>query len=155
MSFIIQIIVALVLSAAATLIQQALAKRPEQPRKAGVRGEIQVGGDNPLACIVGRYATAGQFEYANTWGTPGGVPNSKYVKVVSVSDLPVRGLAGFFVDGSRVTFGGTPDPDMGYPVLEYRKGAKDFLWVKFYDGTQTTPDAYLRDKFGEDPERWG
>ena len=40
---IVQIIVALVLSAAATLIQQALAKRPEEQRKPGVRGEIQVG----------------------------------------------------------------------------------------------------------------
>jgi hypothetical protein len=90
--FLIQIVVAIVLSIASTLIQQALAKRPEEQRKPGVRGEIQVGGDNPLACILGRYATAGQFEYANTWGTPGGLPNAKFVKVVSVSDLPVRAV---------------------------------------------------------------
>ena len=114
-SFIIQIVVALVLSAAATLIQQALAKRPEQPRKPGVRGELQVGGDNPLACILGLYATAGQLEYAGTWGTPGGIPNNRYVVVVSVSDLPVRGLFGFYVDGARVTFDVSPHPEFGFP----------------------------------------
>jgi hypothetical protein len=152
-AFIVQIIVALVLSAAATLIQQALAKRPEEQRKPGVRGEIQVGGDNPLACILGRYATAGQFEFAGTWGNPGGAPNAKFVKVVSVSDLPVRGLSGFYVDGARVTFDSTPHAEFGYPVLEYRRGNRDFLWVKFYDGTQTAADPYLLDKFGSDPER--
>ncbi len=153
LAFIVQIVVALVLSAAATLIQQALAKRPEEQRKPGVRGELQVGGDNPLACILGRYATAGQLEYAGTWGNPGGVPNAKFVKVVSVSDLPVRGLSGFYVDGARVTFAATPDPEFGYPVLEYRRGNRDFLWVKFYDGSQTAADPYLLDKFGADPER--
>lgn len=154
--FFVKLIVSIALTVAATLIQQSMMKRQQAPqrREPGVRGEIQTGGDNPLAFIVGKYATAGQFEYANTWGTANKTPNAYFVKVVSVSDIPVRGLSGFYVNGARATLGGTPHADgRGYPVLEYRTGSKDHLWVKFYDGTQTEADPYLLAKFGSDPER--
>lgn len=149
---IVQTVVGVALSVAATLIQSALAQNKKQPQP-GVRGEIQGGGDNPLAFIVGKYATAGQFEYAGTWGEDGGTPNANYTRVVSVSDLPVRGLSGFYVNGARVTLDETPHETLGYPVTDFRIGGKDHLWVKFYDGTQTEADAYLLDKFGSDEDR--
>lgn len=36
----------------------------------------------------------------------------------------------------------------GYPVSEYRVNGTDHMWVKFVDGTQTTADPFLREKFG-------
>lgn len=41
----------------------------------------------------------------------------------------------------------------GLPVLEFRKNGRDYLWVKYHDGTQTTADSLLMDKFGGDPDR--
>lgn len=152
MNFLIQLIIGLVLSAASSLLQGTLRQDQKRPAQ-GVRGDVQVGGDNPLAFIIGRYATAGQLEYAGTWGDSTKTPNARYVEVRSVSDLPVRALAGFFVNGSRVTLDGTPHATLGYPVLQYRVSGTDHLWIKFYDGTQTTADAYLLNRFGSDPNR--
>src|SRR5690606_26461034 len=83
----------------------------------------------------------------------GQTPNAYFTQVVSVSDLPVRGLSAVYVGGVRCTLADTPAESMGYPIIEYRVGGKDHLWVKFYDGTQTTADAFLLDKFGSDAER--
>nr|WP_234800379.1 phage tail protein [Agrobacterium pusense] len=57
--------------------------------------------------------------------------------MIALSDLPVRGLAEVWVNGERVTLGGLTD--RGYAVNEY----SDSLWIKFYDGTQTTADSFL------------
>ncbi|WP_286203134.1 phage tail protein [Rhizobium lusitanum] len=47
-----------------------------------------------------------------------------------------------------------PHPDgRGYPVQQYRVSGKDYLWIKFLDGTQSGPDAFLTAKFGTDPDR--
>lgn len=150
--WLIQIIVGLVFSIASSLIKQS--QQQDQKRQiAGVKGTIQTGGDNPLAFIMGFYGTAGQLEYAGTWGNDGEVPNAYFTKVVSVSDLPVRGMAGLFVNGERVTVLWAEANSIGAPVAEYRVGGKDHLWVRFYDGTQTTADSFLLDKFGSDPDR--
>lgn len=150
--WLIQLIVGLVLQVASTLIKSAQ-QQDQKPKVPGVRGSIQTGGDNPLSFIMGFYATAGHLKYAGTWGNSGETPNAYYSKVISVSDLPVRGLAGFFVNGERVTLAGSETGDLGYAVLEYRVNGVDHLWVKFYDGTQTVADPLMRDKFGSDPDR--
>ena len=150
--WLIQLIVGLVFQVASTLIKSAQ-QQDQKPKVPGVRGSIQTGGDNPLSFIMGFYATAGHLKYAGTWGNSGETPNAYYSKVISVSDLPVRGLAGFFVNGERVTLAGSETGDLGYAVLEYRVGSKDHLWVKFYDGTQTVADPLMRAKFGSDADR--
>lgn len=150
--WLIQIIVGLVLNVAATLIKSAQ-QQDQKPKVPGVRGSIQTGGDNPLSFIMGFYATGGHLKYAGTWGNSGETPNAYYSKVISVSDLPVRGLAGFFVNGERVTLAGTDTGDLGRAVLEYRVNGVDHLWVKFYDGTQTVADPLMRAKFGSDADR--
>ena len=150
--WLIQIIVGLVLNVVATLIKSAQ-QQDQKPKVPGVRGSIQTGGDNPLSFIMGFYATAGHLKYAGTWGNSGETPNAYYSKVISVSDLPVRGLAGFFVNGERVTLAGSDTGDLGRAVLEYRVNGVDHLWVKFYDGTQTVADPLMRAKFGSDADR--
>ena len=51
------------------------------------------------------------------------------------------------VNGAWVSLGSTEDPTYGRPVLEYRSEGKDYLWIRFYDGTQTAADAGLVSTF--------
>lgn len=150
--FLINLLIGIAFQAAATLIQLAFAQ-DQKEKVPGVRGSLQVGGDNPLAFIFGRYATGGQLEYAGTWGNDGETPNAFFTRVISLSDLPITALTGIFVGGERGTLGVSPHPSYGYPVTQYRQGSKDHLWVKFYDGTQTTVDPFLLATFGGDSTR--
>jgi hypothetical protein len=38
-------------------------------------------------------------------------------------------------------------------VSQFSVGGTDYLWIKYYDGTQTTADSYLVAKFGGNPDR--
>lgn len=147
-----QAIFGLVLKVGASLLAKAMQKEPEP---VGVRGQIQVGGDNPLSFIVGTYATTGQLEYVGTWGKSGKTPNAYLTQVISLSDLPVNGLVDLFVNGEKVTidYDDTSYGDWGFPVKEYADGSDNALWVKFYDGTQTAADPLLLAEFGDHEER--
>jgi hypothetical protein len=149
-AFFVNLLVGLALSAAGTLIQQATAPKQKQP---GVKSNLTIGGAQPLSFIMGRFGSAGHLEYAGTWGSAGDTPNAYLTHVISFGDLPIRGYNRFFVYGEPVTLGDTPHVTRGYPVLEYRKGGKDHLWVRMYDGTQTTADPLLLSAFGSHPER--
>ncbi|RYE43604.1 MAG: hypothetical protein EOP24_27655 [Hyphomicrobiales bacterium] len=148
--WLVQLVIGVALSFAASLIQQALAPKQKEP---GVRGSVTMGGDEPLSFIIGRYGSAGHKEYEGTWGSSGDTPNAYHTRVLSFSDLPVRGYHRFFVYGEAVTLAATPHPTRGYPVLEYRRGSKDHLWIKMYDGTQTVADPLLLAAFGADADR--
>ncbi|MGQ8632105.1 phage tail protein [Agrobacterium sp. DKPNP3] len=119
-----------------SLLAQSLAGKPKDPTFS-INGTLQGGGDVPRSFIMGRTATAGSLVFVNTWGQDGDTPNAYLTQVIALSDLPVRGLAEVWVNGERVTLGGLTD--RGYAVNEY----PDSLWVKFYDGTQTTADSFL------------
>lgn len=149
-SFLINLAISIALSVAGSLIQQALAPKKKEP---GVKGNITVGAAEPLSFIIGRYGSAGHLEYVGTWGSSGDTPNAYLTHVISFGDLPIRGFNRFFVYGEPVTLGDTPHATYGYPVLEYRKGGKDHLWVRMYDGTQTTADPMLLSAFGSHAER--
>ena len=150
MPWLIQLLIGVVLTLAKSLIDQALAPKQKEP---GVRGSVTMGGDEPLSFIIGRYGSAGHLEYEGTWGSSGDTPNAFHTRVLSFSDLPIRRYNRFFVYGEAVTLGPVPHPTRGYPVLEYRKGSKDHLWIKLYDGTQTAADPLLLAAFGTDPDR--
>jgi hypothetical protein len=152
--FLINILIGVALNVAASLLGSIFAKPAPKISQAasGIRATETTGGDEPLSFIVGRYGTAGHREYSGTWGNDGDTPNAYYTLIRSVSDLPVRGLAGLFVDGEKVTIGDTHATN-GYPVLEYRRGSTDYLWIEFFDGTQTTADSFMLAKFGSDPDR--
>ncbi|MEE9984239.1 phage tail protein [Agrobacterium pusense] len=119
-----------------SLLAQSLAGKPKDPTFS-INGTLQGGGDVPRSFILGRTATAGSLVFVNTWGQDGDTPNAYLTQVIALSDLPVRGLAEVWVNGELVTLGGLTD--RGYAVNEY----PDSLWVKFYDGTQTTADSFL------------
>ncbi len=119
-----------------SLLAQSLAGKPKD-QTFSVNGTLQGGGDVPRSFIMGRTATAGSLVFVNTWGQDGDTPNAYLTQVIALSDLPVRGLAEVWVNGERATLGGLTD--RGYAVNQY----PDSLWVKFYDGTQTTADSFL------------
>jgi len=118
----------------------------------GIQGKLQAGEDVPRGAPIGLCMTAGSLVYANTWGTSSaGTPNCYLVQVIALSDLPIKGLNRVMVNGEWATLGGTLDPaGKGYPVTDFVSGSSDFMWVKFYDGTQVTADSYLTSTFGSD-----
>lgn len=119
-----------------SLLAQSLAGKPKDPTFS-INGTLQGGGDVARSFIMGRTATAGSLVFVNTWGQDGDTPNAYLTQVIALSDLPVRSLAEVWVNGELVTLGGLTD--RGYAVNQY----PDSLWVKFYDGTQTTADSFL------------
>ena len=118
------------------LLAKSLSGQPKDPTFS-INGTLQGGGDVPRSFVMGRTATAGSLVFVNTWGQDGDTPNAYLTQVIALSDLPVRGLADVWVNGELVTLGGLTD--RGYAVNEY----PDSLWIKFYDGTQTTADSFL------------
>lgn len=128
-------------------LAKALAGKPKQQATSngvsGVQGHLQTAGDVPRQFMLGKGATAGSLVYANAWGNYGQTPNAYFTQVIALSDLPVKGLLGIWVNGEKCTLGGAAHPDFGYPVTQYAKGGNDHLWIKFYDGTQTVADPFL------------
>lgn len=127
------------------LLAQAIAGKPKDPTFS-INGTLQAGGDIPRSFILGRTATAGSLVWVNTWGSSGDTPNAYLTQVIALSDLPVSSLDEVWVNGEKVTLEESEQTDpagIGYPVVEYRKDGVPHLWVKFFDGTQTTPSPFL------------
>ncbi|NEI71319.1 hypothetical protein GR212_17210 [Rhizobium lusitanum] len=141
-----------------SLVEKALAKK-DQPQPAGTKLEISMGDDHAMSFIIGSYATAGKRKYAGTWGDDGKTPNAYFTDVIEIGSLPnragERGLTSVWIDDQKVgVLWEEPHPDgRGFPVLQYRANGKDYLWIKFLDGTQTSPDPFLIAKFGSHAER--
>lgn len=127
-----------------------LRKRPKAP---GQKLDITIGGDNPLSIGFGKYVTAGQLEYAASWGRAGRTPNAYLTQVIRLSDAPIDGMNAVYVSGERVAFSGAETPQ-GRPVAQFRTGGADYLWIKFYDGSQAQPDSFLVSQFGSSPRPW-
>lgn len=145
--FLINLIIGIVLSAASTLLKQAFA--PKEQKSTGTRGSAQVGGKVPQYFLVGTVGEPGKFEDGGEWGNDGEVPNAFTTDVHSFGDLPITGLSGLFVNGVKVAIPATGAVDQGYPVADL----SGKFWWKFYDGNQTTADAFLVSKFGAKAER--
>ncbi|AGB71727.1 MULTISPECIES: phage tail protein [Rhizobium] len=141
-----------------SLVEKALAKK-DKPQPAGTKLEISMGDDHAMSFIIGSYATAGKRKYAGTWGEDGKTPNAYFTDVIEIGSLPnragERGLTSIWIDDQKVgVLWEEPHPDgRGFPVLQYRVKGKDYLWIKFLDGTQTSPDPFLTAKFGAHAER--
>lgn len=119
-----------------------------------VQTTLQSGGEVPRSFNVGHSVTAGSLVYANTWGNDGETPNAYITQIIALQDLPGGTLLGIWINGELCTLDTGTTTEMGYPVLEYRKDGKDHLWVKFYDGTQTTADAFLQTKVHTADRPW-
>lgn len=134
------------------LLAQAIAGKPKEQTFA-INGSLQSGGDLARSFILGKTATAGSLVWVNTWGQDGETPNAYLTQVIALSDMPVASLDEVWVNGEKVTLLATTGGG-GQPVQEYRRDGSDYLWVKFYDGTQTTADAFLTGNVSNGQRTW-
>lgn len=125
----------------------------------GIMGRLSSGADQPRSFHLGWRATAGSLVYANTWKLNNNqtTPNPYLTQVIAISDIPLKrgggdaslhihALKRLWVNGAIASIGlEDEDATLGYPVEDFTRGAKDYLWIKFYDGTQTTADSLLVD----------
>jgi len=144
----------IVAGVAMSLIAKSMQGEPQRPRFQ-VQGQIQTGDDVPRSILFGWNATAGSKVYQNEWG-PSAAPQEYSTRVIALSDYPVRELRGMEVDGKPVTLlTGQAHAQRGIPVQQYRKGGVDHLWVKFYDGTQTSADSFLVNQVSSSERPYG
>ena len=121
-----------------------------------VQGKLAAGGDVPRAFLIGYSASAGSLVYAGEWGQLDETPNAYHTEVIALSDMPVKALTEVWVNAEKCTvLWSDPETPQGWPVEEYRKDGKDHLWIRFYDGTQTTADPFLTSKFATHIRPWG
>ncbi|SEU03405.1 hypothetical protein [Paracoccus homiensis] len=169
----------LVVGTGLSILSAALAPKPDRPK---VEAEVSLksGDDLPLSFCVGRYATGGQRKYVKSWGK-----NTRFItQVIEYSSLP-QGLDGMWVNDEAADFvtgrRGTVAPlnpfgvkdivehdassipagyiDIGTPLNNYRDDADTTdprIWVKIYNGTQTSADPLLVEIGDGDPDYpWG
>lgn len=124
-----------------SLIAQSISGGQQQKARAfSMQVQLRSGEDQPRSINFGRNVTGGTLVYANTWGTG----NRHLTQVIALGDMPIREFRRLFVDGKAVTLlTDEPHATRGWPVQQYRRGGTDHLWLKFYDGTQTTADPLL------------
>lgn len=155
----VYLLIQIAIAVASTLIAQNLRQNQsqQQARQPGLRGTTSMG-TKPGTFIIGLAGTDGHRIYPRTtWGISARSPDEFLVDVIGISLLPVRDLDTFYVNGAAVTLAGLPTTldgqNVGYSVTDFEDDGVEHMWVKFYDGTQSTADAYLLDKFGSHPER--
>jgi hypothetical protein len=107
------------------------------------QGALATGGDIPRSFQFGYSMTAGSLVYANEWGASGSTPNAYHTQVIALQDMPGGTLLEVWINGELCPLGTVADASKGFPVPKYNKGGADHLWVKYYDGTQTTADSFL------------
>lgn len=136
-------------SVALSALQMATVRKP---RAAGLTNERKgTGSTNPRGFPLGLCATDGDEACTPmTHGKVGKVPNAYATFVIILSDVPGCGLSRMAVDKEWVTISGAAHPDYGQEVLGRFNG---FMWVKFYNGTQTVADPMLLAKYATYPNR--
>jgi len=152
-----QLAVTVGLEIGVNLLAKALTPSAAGSATAGISTTASFGDKTPIGFPIGHTATAGTFVYGGEWGTSGDTPNAYSTDVYVLSDLPIASHPGIWVNGQKCTinWGATPTAQ-GYPVTDFNKDGKDYLWVRYLDGTQVAADTFLRSKFGSDANRpWG
>lgn len=154
--FIVKAVLGLAITYGASLLKN-LGKKKTTAKDPGTSLNLKVGGDNSLFFPLGAVATAGVRVYCGTWAE-GKTPNEYAVDVIAVSSLKLGSSTfGLWLNDQKVTvMTGETKTDKGWPIAEYRRAGKDYAWIDFFDGSQTTPNAYLLAKFGSHPDYpWG
>jgi hypothetical protein len=108
----------------------------------GVDGRLSAGGAIPRSFGIGTHVSAGSLVYANYWGFVGETPNAYLTQVIAVSDMPREQLLEVWVQNEKCTLSARTG-EFGTAVDQYHKDGVDHLWVKYYNGTQTTADPFL------------
>lgn len=145
--------VKLLTTVAFTALSQALASEPPQGGGVTIPATLR-GEDNPETIILGRYATGGQAICPPyTHGKDG-----RYMtQIIELCSAPGATLERFMLgdEWRELTDDWVPRSDQnkdhfGKMVVGQEE---NLTWVKYYDGTQTAADPYLRDKYGSHPDR--
>ncbi len=138
--------VKLLTTVAVSALQAALA--PDPPQGGGITISATVRGEHqPETIILGKYATAGQAicpPYSN------GKSNRYLTHIIELCSAPGAQLERMMIGDDWVEIDDTPDEHGFRRVLGDHDG---LIWVKYYDGTQTTADPYLLDRYGGHPDR--
>ncbi|CDN92518.1 phage tail protein [Agrobacterium tumefaciens] len=158
----IKIAIGLAINVGMSLYQQAKARkeaRRNQQSTGGVKLSIQMGESNPRSYLIGTRATAGRRVYFGSWGEEENTPNAYATELIEISCLPSyagpHGVdAAWFGDTAGTILWNEPHPDgRGFPVAQFRRDGKDYLWFKYLDGSQTTADSFLLSRFAGRAER--
>lgn len=131
----------------------ALFTKPHRPPpdtgfSGGAKLDLRADADVPRSFGVGRFVTAGSLVYANTTGSRGDIDNSDMVEIIACADCRLSAFVQAYVEEKKVTLTAA-EGDEGFKV----DGYKDHLFLKFYDGTQTTADALAVTKFSNAANR--
>ena len=130
----------------------------KRPAARPVKLSITAGADTPQSILLGKVASAGTLIYANFWGQSGKTPNAFLTYVVLLSDSAVTSLDAVYVNGVKLTktsghqlVAGLGDP---FEHAEFGGTGHPHVWVKFYDGTQTTADSFLQNTVSSLDRPW-
>lgn len=144
--FFVNTLASVVLSA----LSMALQGRPTPP---GIKTKYtKEGGVNSASFIMGYYATAGTMVCPPmTHDVPASkTPRVMATYVISLGDIAGMTLERVIVDGTFMEFGPVTAPYLIYD--EYGQTEqnfyKDYMWLKYHDGSQTTADPLLMSKYG-------
>lgn len=119
-----------------SLVSNALLKKKQTAQVSGVDLEVRTGGFERMEVAAGYVALSGQITYPNAYG-----PSNKYFQqVFTLSDFYTTSLENVWIEGENVTLG-AEDPEKGLVVSSGDYAG--LIWVKFYDGRQTTADTGL------------
>lgn len=146
-------------SIAMSALAAAIRGKPDIRQPGITTDTTTAGGTIPQRLTPGHYATAGHMVCPMMVYQTDGNPNEWLVYVIALADKPVAGLGRVFVDGKPLTIDGNPAASahgdaMGATVLATPQDSlRDKVYIRFHDGNQTAPDAYLRRVFGDYPER--
>ncbi len=148
-TFIVQIGFSLVSSALAAALQ----KRPDSPRRPGIKTDsTSTGGNNPETFVLGKYATAGNM-VAPPYSHPndGSIPNQYLTYVIDVSGAPGVTFNRLMVAGEYITDLQASDGD--HDLEGMIEGGAPHMFLTWHDGTQTAADAYMMANYADYPER--
>ncbi len=141
-------------AAAFSLVGQALQKKPTA-KQSGFQIPGTTAGEAESQTIqLGTRLTGGHIVYRNSWGTYGSAKNAYLVEVIELGDMPGVELKSLVINDELVDFDpqGTAHPDFGVELPFTNESGVRLAWAKFYDGTQTTADPYLVDKFSAETD---
>lgn len=153
------------------LLSKALSKNSSY--SADVKFDVEFGDDLPLSFTVGNFSVSGKRKYIGSWGKS----NRFITEVIEVSCMP-QGLSGIWIDDEKGEFvsgtvgaidrdvtpgsvkeqsefseGSVPSDyiSIGTPLTNYSDDGNR-IYVKFFDGKQTTADPLLVWAFGSDAD---
>lgn len=130
-----KVLIGIGINVVSALLQRQRAKNQRQV--GGVQIERQYGGNVPRQVAIGLVGIAGHDCYVNTYGSD----NKFLQQVYTLSDYYIDGMSRLAINGKYVEIGETADPDKGFPVTS--GDFANLIWIKIYDGWQTTADDYL------------